>query len=545
MPEIPQRNASGALTLAIVLLLSPSDQAQIPNAATQFRISGRVVSAIDGTPLDRTRVTIADAKNPQNTRWVISSGGGRFDFGQLPAGKFSLQGAKLGFMNGAYEQHEQFSTAIVTGAGLDTEHLVLRLPPAATLSGKVLDEAGEAVRQAAVALYVDDHRLGISRIRKWRGDQTDDQGLYEFTRLDAGTYFIAVSASPWYAIHPPLSHAQAKASTPVSIDQPLDIAYPVTYYQDVTEVDEALPIPIRGGDHIEADIHLSPLQALHLFFPKPQNMTYSFRVPTLQQPSFDGMEDIQTGSWMCELQCELTGIPPGRYTVALAGPPESPASQTEMDLTTNQEVDGFKAETGSSVKALLKMIGNEALPNGLSLALRNRKLQVVRWGEISGKGEVEFPDVAPGKYEFLVVGPEGRYSVLRISAQNGTVSGHIFSVPTGQSLTLTLSLVAGTATVEGFAKFGGKPVAGAMVVLAPRNPEVNRELFRRDQSDLDGSFTLHNVIPGSYTVCAIEDGWDLDWGNAAVLAHYCQHGQRVIAASQVVHLSEAVDVQAK
>jgi hypothetical protein len=99
--------------------------------------------------------------------------------------------------------------------------------------------------------------------------------------------------------------------------------------------------------------------------------------------------------------------------------------------------------------------------------------------------------------------------------------------------------------VEGFAKFGGKPVAGAMVVLAPRNPEVNRELFRRDQSDFDGSFILHNVIPGSYTVCAIGDGWDLDWGNAAVLAHYRQHGQRVIAASQVVHLSEAVDVQAK
>jgi hypothetical protein len=56
-----------------------------------------------------------------------------------------------------------------------------------------------------------------------------------------------------------------------------------------------------------------------------------------------------------------------------------------------------------------------------------------------------------------------------------------------------------------------------MVVLVPRNPEANGDLFRRDQSDLDGSFALHKVIPGPYTVCAIENGWDLDWGKPDVL----------------------------
>jgi hypothetical protein len=87
-----------------------------------------------------------------------------------------------------------------------------------------------------------------------------------------------------------------------------------------------------------------------------------------------------------------------------------------------------------------------------------------------------------------------------------------------------------------------------MIVLVPKNPEENRELFRRDQSDLDGSFSLRDVIPGSYTVCAIQDGWDLDWGKTGVIAHYCEHGQKVIVADrkqESMTLEEAVEVQPK
>src|SRR5271154_5791071 len=88
---------------------------------------------------------------PRNASSGITSEDGRFEFTQLPAGKYALQGAKRGFIEAGYDQHEQFSTAIVTGAGLDTEHLMLRLSPFAVLSGKVFDEAGDPVRQAMVS----------------------------------------------------------------------------------------------------------------------------------------------------------------------------------------------------------------------------------------------------------------------------------------------------------------------------------------------------------------------------------------------------------
>ena len=94
-----------------------------------YRIAGTVVSKLDGHPLARARVTARDAKDPQKFASVVTAEDGKFEFTAVPAGKYDLHGAKRGFIQASYDQHEQFSTAIVTGAGLDTEDLVLRLAP--------------------------------------------------------------------------------------------------------------------------------------------------------------------------------------------------------------------------------------------------------------------------------------------------------------------------------------------------------------------------------------------------------------------------------
>jgi hypothetical protein len=87
-----------------------------------------------------------------------------------------------------------------------------------------------------------------------------------------------------------------------------------------------------------------------------------------------------------------------------------------------------------------------------------------------------------------------------------------------------------------------------MVVLVPKDPEANPELFRRDQSDQDGSFSLPNVIPGPYTILAIDDGWDLDWAKPAVIAHYAEHGQNVVITDDLgksTQLTDPVEIQPK
>jgi hypothetical protein len=66
-----------------------------------------------------------------------------------------------------------------------------------------------------------------------------------------------------------------------------------------------------------------------------------------------------------------------------------------------------------------------------------------------------------------------------------------------------------------------------MVVLVPQSLQGNADLFRRDQSDSDGTFSLYQVVPGRYTVVAIENGWNLDWQNPDVLRPYLEHGQSI------------------
>jgi hypothetical protein len=254
------------LTMLLLLGAGAAQNSAGGMPAGNYVIAGTVVNAVGGHPLARALVTITDTRNRGITETFVVSEDGRFEF-HVRAGKFSLEAARRGFIAAAYDQHEQFSTAIVTGGGVDTEHLVLRIAPDAVLAGKVTDEAGEPVRQTQVVLYRETHGFGVSRIRPFRRETTNDQGAFEFTPLDGGTYFVSVSGKPWYAVHP---LSPQPGANPAVVDSSLDVAYPSTYYGDVTNADDAIPIPLRGGDHVEVEVHLTPVQALHLVFRPPE-----------------------------------------------------------------------------------------------------------------------------------------------------------------------------------------------------------------------------------------------------------------------------------
>jgi hypothetical protein len=518
---------------------------QIPSGA--YRIAGTVVNAKTGGLLARSRVTIADAKNRQSVQSVISGDDGRFEF-HVPAGKYSLDGAKRGFITASYAQHDGYSTAIVTGADLDTENLALRLAPNAVLSGKVLDEFGEPVRHGQIMVYRESHFEGVSRIYRYRGAMTDDQGRYEVTPLDEGTYFVSAKASPWYAVHP-ASGGERAASSPPQVDSSLDVAYPFTYYGDATETEDAAPIPVRGGDRLEADIHLTPAPSLHLIVHVPEDDKEGMTIPTLQKPVFDGLEQVEAGH--IEVNApgvyEITGIAPGRYAVRMADSSGQAKEPMELNLSSGGELDASSGRSTSKIKATVQVEGAASLPVQLQIGLRNSKGRVEA-SQVDAKGEANFEDVIPGKYDIVAGSATQRYSVVRIASEAGTTSGHALNVAPGASLSISVRLVGGSVTVEGFAKRAGKGASGAMIVLVPKNPGADHDRFRRDQSDLDGSFSLPNVIPGSYTIIAIENGWDLDWSEPAVLTAYLKHGQTCEVGERSptsMHLASAVEVQLK
>jgi uncharacterized GH25 family protein len=214
-------------TFLLLLVAAAGAQTTPVVTPTGYTIAGTIVSKTDGHPLAQARVTILDVKDAKKFQSLVTAEDGKFKFSGLPAAKYSLNGAKRGFISAAYDQHDQFNTAIVTGAGLDTETLTLRLAPDAVITGKVLDEAGDPVRHAMVTLYHVDHSSGVDEIHPSRAAQTDDQGTYEVTPLLPGTYYMSANAKPWYAIHPNLaqggSESDRQAATVSTVDRSLDV----------------------------------------------------------------------------------------------------------------------------------------------------------------------------------------------------------------------------------------------------------------------------------------------------------------------------------
>ena len=545
----------GLYAFALLIFHTDPLRAQVPSAGQQapstYTISGTVVSATTGTPLAQTRVSLTDTNNSRNVASLLTGEDGRFAFRRLGPGKYSLQGSRRGYLTSGYQQHEQFWSAIVTGEELETQNLVLRLMPAAVLSGKVLDETGEPVRGAEVKLYMEQRANGMTRVMPAGNTPTNDLGVFEFFSLSPGKYFAAVSAKPWYAVHPPSAPPGSTVSAPVLVDKPLEVAYPSTYYGGTTSSDDASPILIKGGDREEIEISLAPVESLHLLFHVPEEgQQQGFQAPVLEKRVFDSVDyvPIQGVNPVSPGVMELTGVPAGKYTVRIPAAQGQAAKFTEADIRNDgQELETNKAELAASMKLTVELPNDEPAPTQLALALQDERDQIAAFNLVGADGRVAFDDLAAGSYKIIAARTaEKAYAVGRILEENGQAVGPNVSVTEGAELQLRVTLIGGVASVQGIVKRGDKPASGIMVVLIPASPESQQDLFRRDQTDSDGSFSLPDIIPGTYTVAAIEDAWDFDWSQPSALARYAQNGQPVtISAGKTgtIRLHDPVQVQ--
>jgi hypothetical protein len=140
--------------------------------------------------------------------------------------------------------------------------------------------------------------------------------------------------------------------------------------------------------------------------------------------------------------------------------------------------------------------------------LRNYYAPIADSGEFSMK-------VPPGEYE--VIGRLDQMYLAQVASANAPVHGRMVEVKSGASPVLEIVAGKGFGHIDGFVTAGSQRPGGVLVLLAPEDARNNEILFRRDQSDSDGSFSLYDVVPGRYRLLAIEDGWDLDWRDPEVL----------------------------
>jgi protocatechuate 3,4-dioxygenase beta subunit len=547
---------------------SPQTQAvqqeKQPDATTSatFRITGRVVNSMTNAPVPGAYVVMTSSSAPTLNRTVRAGTDGSFAFAPIPAGRYALRARRKGYVEQLYLQHEQYTTAIIVGPNLNSEDLVFPLAPEGVISGEVTDEVGEPVQSAKIVLFREDTEIG-RHAKHFKAQQfTNEEGRYRFRSLPRGSYYLAVSAQPWYAQYArstgfPFRDAPAaqKSGLPNSN---LDLTYPITYYPNATDESGAASIHVEAGGSARADMKLVPVPALHIRLEvgdvDPQTYTQAIVTQAIfgayrDQATVSARESMPESASEAEAEggagqpsrarvLDLDGLRPGPAVVEAktgkageAWQASSVSKSVPVDPTDGQTVDA-RGIAPTGVSGIVKLDANVAAPPGVNVFLRGASKGTIYRASADSAGSFRFSaPIEPGVYAVSSGGPGG-LRLRSVTANGAKVIGTKIEINNASEALLTLTLARGVnARVKGIVERGGKPAPAMMVVLVPEDARESTE-YRRDQSDSDGSFSLNEVSPGKYTVVAITD-WDLEWVKPEVIREYLAAGTPVQVAGGV------------
>jgi protocatechuate 3,4-dioxygenase beta subunit len=158
------------------------------------RIAGRVVSAETGAPLRRAQVRITAPEIGSKT--ALTDAEGRYEFRDLPAGRFSVHASKSGYVPVQFGQSRPFESGrpieLADKQALDKADI--SMPRGGVISGRILDEFGEPVAEAAVSVMRQTWLQGKRRLTMTgRVAQTNDLGQYRLYGLPPGEYFVSAT----------------------------------------------------------------------------------------------------------------------------------------------------------------------------------------------------------------------------------------------------------------------------------------------------------------------------------------------------------------
>jgi hypothetical protein len=454
----------------------------------------------------------------------MSGSNGGFAFTGLPAGKYTLVAQLHGFTQ-AFRGNEDYSTAIVVGPGLDSEHITFFIDAPAAISGTVIDidDDGEPVRNAQVFLFHRGILSGRPRIVMETQENTSSSGVFHFGHLKPGTYFVAVSARPWYAQNVPVQ-LQSETSPQNASASNLDVAYPLTYYADSLDPAAASPITLAEGGVAEVRLALHAVPALRLAVYASPDQALSVGVSAAGP---GGVRIPINATQFAENDRRgILGLAPGHYVLTLQGTEQGSdgvvATKT-VDLTGSSTLD-LNDLPKTWISGQVQVEGSGP-PNGLAVWLVNvnNGRAIASNTAADGSFKVNDESISPGRYEFRLANTQELY-IKSVAVNGAEQPGRVFDLTEDAPVKLSIVAAKGLTRLNGIAMKDDKPFPGAMVLLLPRDSN-HGGYVARDQSDSDGTFTLNLVEPGRYTLIAIDDGRDLAYRDATVVKPYLEQGQ--------------------
>jgi hypothetical protein len=483
----------------VVFLLAVS-QTGVPQTQDRFpdsSFAGVVLNSANSQPLGHVVVVATPEKGGQaDMRAVETSADGRFQFANLPAGRYQIAAQRSGF-GWPVNVPKMFADA---GKDAKTAEIVIQLVPNAAASGRVTGPDGEPLLGAIVQLsrlqFVNGHFVNapVSRVA------TNDLGEYRIFAVPPGHYRVSAfyrdSASMFG-----LRLRPAPQDAPSDGHQTQD--YTVTYFPGTNDADSATTVRLRPGETQGGiDIHLLTAPSASI----------SGSVSNLP-PGADGIQVILQPVGFAELgarqsfavhtgnnRFEFKSLPQGTYVlrVDFGGPEhqlsarevitvrETPVNNVNLNLRPHFTVGGTVATTEKKV------------PGGLVLALVGTDLPNRAVFKINTDGTFQAPwPLPPDDYGVELQNNQGSVYLKTIIMRGQKINSPTVRIEESTNLELTVSDTG--SKVEGMVKNADEqPVNNCVVILADAEAAANRVYFSRP--DNGGRFALTAVPPGKYSI---------------------------------------------
>lgn len=226
------------------------------------RIRGRLVSADTGAPVRRAQVRLSGTDvMPKST---TTDNEGAYEFRDLPAGQFTINATRSGYVSVGYGQTRPFESGkpIELAEGQVLDRADITMPKGSVIAGRIIDEFGEPVADASVSAMRSTWSNGRRRLQPTgRTATTNDLGQYRIYGLPPGDYYVSATLrGPQEMMVMEMAVAAVRTASTAGAEAPRS-GYAPTYYPGTPNGAEAQKLTLAVGQEApNADFGLVPVR---------------------------------------------------------------------------------------------------------------------------------------------------------------------------------------------------------------------------------------------------------------------------------------------
>jgi protocatechuate 3,4-dioxygenase beta subunit len=524
------------------------------------RLRGRVLSVENGGPVRRAQVRIMSPDI--GSKSAMTDAEGRYEFRDLPAGRFNLSATKAGYVTVQYGQTRPFESGkpIDLSEGQSMDKADISMPRGSAISGRLVDEFGDPVADAVVSAMRSAWSGGRRRLQpSGRTAMTNDLGQFRIYGLSPGDYYLNATfrSGDMMGMDIAMATAMGAAAGGGPVGSNPNSGYAPTYFPGTANGAEAQKITLAVGQEAQnSDFALLPVKLA-----KITGTIISSEGKPVEGSMINAVPRNAEGVGMMMMAGNARSDKNGNFTIPNVAPGEYTLQSRVLQIMTTGGGDnmmftariggdsGAEAEvgslpitvTGEDLSNVVIVTSKGATASGrivfddgskpssvtnirVSAASADSDGPMISFGgpgSVKADGTFELKSLSGTRIIRATNVPPGwMLKSVRVNGNDVTDNGVDFKA--GESITgIEVTLTSKLTEVNGTVKDGSQPVKDYTVVVFADEPQKwalpNSRYVTGSRPDQDGRFQIKNLPAGGYYAIAIDYLAQGEWNDPDVL----------------------------